>query len=184
MGAQAQIGFDEKWVGEEAEERADVGEGVEAVGRNAGRGFCVPVLKQRAGGGEQEKGKADGGGQEGEDGKGWVQGLRGARGEIGSDGRGPEAREDGESGDGDGEENDLDGGLAAHGEICGDGVGVDVAGEKGELEKEEAGGPDGGSAAEDGEDLFAEEELDLEEEEGGEEDGRGEGECGGRARFW
>ena len=55
-------------------------------------------------------------------------------------------------------------------------MGVEVSGEEGELEEDQAGEPDGRGASEDGEELFGGHGFDEEEEEGREED------CGGVQR--
>ena len=67
------MGLDEGGVGDEREQRAGVGEGEEAVPDGCrfavAAGFVLrePELEERAGGGEQKEGQADGAGEGPED---------------------------------------------------------------------------------------------------------------------
>ena len=63
----AQLRFEEEGVGQQGEQRADVGEGVETVRGDARVGFAEPCLQERAGGGEDEVGQAKAGQQEQQD---------------------------------------------------------------------------------------------------------------------
>jgi hypothetical protein len=178
LAGDREVGLDEEGVGAEAEQGAEVGERVEAVRRGAGVEAGVPALEQRASGGEGEEGQADGGEQEGDDrGDRGVAGL-GAPGVAGDDRGGPAGDAGEEEEEAEEEQGEVDGALARRWPP-GEGVGVGVAAEQGELKKEHAGGPDGRGAAEPREQALAEDELDLEEQEGAEADRGGEeGEVG------
>ena len=170
--------LEEDWVAEEREERADVGEGVEAVGGDAGVGDAEPLLHERSGGGEDEVRQADRDGEEEEDLPRGIAGDVGFPAVVGGDRQEREGEE---------QEAEVEGGLTAGLQERRGKVGVGVAAEEQGLEKQEAGGPDAGAPAEPRENVFADEGLDLEEEESTGENAEGEGEhegggWGGSAR--
>ena len=70
LGARGEVGFDQEGIAEQRQHGKEVGEGEEAVGQAGLVAARVPGLQQRAGGGEQKVGQADGGGEQREDGEG------------------------------------------------------------------------------------------------------------------
>ena len=174
LGADAEVRFDQEGIGDKSQERSHVGQGIETVGRDFGSCERKPVLEQRAGGRKQSERQPDGEDEKFGDRPGGIG--AGRRAPVGSEsnGRAPEKTQEGEKDDGKREKTTVKDDLAANGEASGEAVRVAVAREKEKLEDEDARGPDGGGAAEDGKDLFAEEELHLEEEEGAEKDGNRE----------
>ena len=113
-----------------------------AIGHGAAVGARIPGLQERAGGGEQEIRESDGGGEEAENAEEGVVAAGGLPADGGNDG------EDGET---DQEQADVEEDLAFHGLLI-QPVGPGVAAEEGELEEEHATGPDGRGATEPGED--------------------------------
>ena len=61
--------------------------------------------------------------------------------------------------------------------FAGDQMGVGITGEEQHLEEKHADGPDTGTSAEPGENVFTDERLDLEKEESAEENGKSVGGC-------
>ena len=59
-----ELRFEDERIGEQREERADVGKGVKAIRRDAWVGLAEPRLQQRAGGGEDKVWQAEAGQQE------------------------------------------------------------------------------------------------------------------------
>ena len=157
-----QVRFDGERVGEEREQRADVGQGVEAVGRDAWVAAAEPGLEQRAGGRQHEVGQADAGEEQPKD----VAGrLRVA------DGFPVFAGRDGQETDREDEQGEVQEHLLARTEPSDAAVGVGVAREEHHLEEQHARRPHGRSAAEPRQDEARDERLDEEEQERAPEDG-------------
>jgi hypothetical protein len=157
------VRFDQKWVRDECEKRAEVRECEEAVGNGAALCALEPNLKQRAGGAEQEERKADGEGECREDrGDGVIEALTDLR-------RKDLLRDQQDDCGGEGDQIDM--AAPGCGLATGDPMGIEIAEEQGGLKEDEACEPHRGGAAEDGQKFFRGHRLDEEEQEGAEEDG-------------
>ena len=154
--------FDDGWIERESEQGSKVGEREKAVGDGAGLKARQPNLEQRAGCAQHEKREADGKAERGEDGR---DGMLGSMGQADclpgpGDGRGGCQQEQGE----------MQNPAGAPREP----VRVEVGGQQGGLKEDQAGDPDGGRSAEDGQELLGGDGLDQEEEERSEKDGDAE----------
>ena len=157
---ESEVGFDERWVKRESEQRGEIGERVETPGNAARLNAGQPHLEQRTGCAEHEEWKADGDAEREED---------------GGDGMG-RVQADGLNGPGDG----GGGGKQQEGEVevpmraPGEPMRVEIGEEKGGLKEDETGDPDCGGSAEGGQELLGSDGLDQEEKERAEKDGAAE----------
>ena len=139
LGLARELRLEHERIHQEREEGADVGQRVEAIGRDPGVGFAEPSLKQRAGGREHEVRQPKAGEEQQEDVAGGVRTVR----RLPLVGRG-----DRQEGDREGEQAKVRDDLTARRQAADAEVGVGVAAEEQHLEEEHAGRPDGGAAAE------------------------------------
>jgi len=165
---EGEVRLDEGGIGEEGEEGACVRKGEEAVPDLASFAAGEPDLQERAGGGQEEEGQADGEGEDGEDGGDGVggpaaEGCAVAKGFVKEKGNGQ--RGCGECEEGEVEALSLGGEGAAVQPVR-----VEVAEQERELKEDEAREPDRGGAAEGREELLGRHGLNQEEEKGREED--------------
>lgn len=155
--------FDEEWVRDECEKRAEVREREEAVGDGAALCALEPDLQKRARGAEQEERQPDGEGECREDrGDGVIEALADLwREDLLRD------QQDDSGGEGD----QIDMAAPGGGLATGDPVGVEIAEEQGGLKEDEACEPHRGGATKDWQKLFRGHRLHEEEQEGAEKDG-------------
>ncbi len=164
--------LDEKRVGEEPQERPDVRDGVERIGRAAGREPDEPGLEQRTGRRERQVRKAGGDREQGE--------QPGERRVVGGRLPGRSGRERGrpgdggrrEAGDGEQDETEVKGGLPARPEPGREAVGIEVSPDEEDLEEEHARRPDRSPSAEPRQEPLRYERLNLEQKRGAEPDCR------------
>ena len=162
-----EVGFDQERVSQQRQERPDVRERVEAVGRDAGMRSAEPSLQERTRRGEHQVGQAEAAEQEAED----VGRRRFLAGGLPGFGRG-----DGQQAERQQEQSEVDRDLCLGTEPADAEMRVRVAAEQQDLEEQHARRPDRGTAAEPRQDEARDEGLDEEEQERPPEDGQAVGE--------
>ncbi len=141
LHTESQVGLKESWISEEGEQGAGVGESEEAepdsAGLSCGIGLSLrePKLQERAGGGEQKKGKANGAGEVAKDGE---DGMVDAAERRMDEPRKYQCKQSSN------ERTDVNTSLQASIGQAGEPVGVEIAEQERGLEEDQAGEPDGG----------------------------------------
>ena len=149
---------------QQRKQRPGVGQGIKTKGRARGVRAGIPVLNQRAGGGQEEIRQPHTQGEQGYDfGHRLLVALGLERGLRNDEGRRHRRQ---------GQQRQMDNGLPARRAAAADQEGIKIPAAQRALEKQHGRGPHRGTAAKPGQDEFADQRLNLEEQKSAEQNGQ------------